>query len=45
MWPARAKLSQDKPPEAVDGVVRNLARPGRYANPALAAQMRRLRQG
>ncbi|GGM00383.1 FMN-binding negative transcriptional regulator [Nakamurella endophytica] len=38
----KAKLSQDKPPEVVERVVAALDRPGPYASPALAADMRRV---
>ncbi len=37
---AKAKLSQDKPPEVVDRVIAALADDPRYANPALAERMR-----
>jgi transcriptional regulator len=40
---AKAKLSQDKPPEVQDRVIAALERPGPYRNPELAAEMRRLR--
>ena len=42
---AKAKLSQDKPAAVVDRVLRELEGPGPYAAPALAAEMRRVRDG
>lgn len=42
---AKAKLSQDKPPEVQDRVIAALERPGPYRNPELAAEMRRIRRG
>jgi transcriptional regulator len=38
---ARAKLSQNKPPEVVDRIVDELEHGEHYAQPALAAEMRR----
>lgn len=38
---AKTKLSQDKPIRTVRRIVDALDRPGPYANPALAADMRR----
>jgi transcriptional regulator len=40
-WHAEAKLSQDKPGDERARVLAGLERPGPYANPALAAAMRR----
>ena len=40
-WHAEAKLSQDKPPEERARVLAGFQRAGPYANPALAAAMRR----
>ncbi|NRD27468.1 FMN-binding negative transcriptional regulator [Frigoribacterium sp. VKM Ac-2836] len=40
---ARAKLSQNKAPEVVDGIVDELEHGEHYAQPALAAEMRRVR--
>jgi transcriptional regulator len=40
-WHAEAKLSQDKPAEERERVIAALQAPGPYANPALAAAMRR----
>ncbi|WIB64346.1 FMN-binding negative transcriptional regulator [Curtobacterium sp. MCBD17_040] len=40
---ARAKLSQNKAPEVVDDVIAGLESPGPYGHPALAAEMRRVR--
>ena len=39
---ARAKLSQNKAPEVVDRIVAELEGDGHYAQPALAAEMRRV---
>jgi len=39
---ARAKLSQNKPPEVVDRIVAALEGDGPYAHPGLAGEMRRL---
>jgi transcriptional regulator len=41
---ARAKLSQNKAPEVVDRIVEALENGPDYANPALAAEMRRVRE-
>ena len=41
---ARAKLSQNKPPQVVDRVIAALDGAGPYAEPALAAEMRRARR-
>ncbi|BDZ49979.1 hypothetical protein GCM10025867_22200 [Frondihabitans sucicola] len=41
---ARAKLSQNKPPEVVDRIVDALENGPEFANPALAAEMRRVRE-
>jgi len=41
---AKRKLSQNRPPEIVDRVIRELEGDGPYANPALAAEMRRARR-
>jgi transcriptional regulator len=38
---AKAKLSQDKPPEVQDRVIAGLERPGPYRQPELAEEMRR----
>ncbi|MCJ0700483.1 FMN-binding negative transcriptional regulator [Frigoribacterium sp. CFBP9039] len=40
---ARLKLSQNKPPEVVDRIVDELEHGRHYAQPALAAEMRRVR--
>jgi transcriptional regulator len=40
---AKAKLSQDKPPEVQDRVIAALEQPGPHRNAELAAEMRRLR--
>jgi transcriptional regulator len=40
-WWAEAKLSQDKPQHEQERVIAGLEAPGPYANPALAAAMRR----
>ena len=40
---ARAKLSQNKAPEVVDRIVDELEHGEHYAQPALAAEMRRVR--
>jgi len=40
---AKEKMSQDKPDEVVDRVIRALGEPGPYRNPALAARMARVR--
>ena len=42
-WHAEAKLSQDKPGDEQARVLAGLERPGAYANPRLAAAMRRFR--
>ena len=39
---ARLKLSQNKPPEVVDRIVAELEHGEHYAQPALAAEMRRV---
>jgi transcriptional regulator len=39
---AKAKLSQDKPPELRDRVIEALEQPGPYQRPELAAEMRKL---
>lgn len=38
---AKRKLSQNKPAETIETVIRELSSDGPYANPALAAEMRR----
>ncbi|MEY2516801.1 MAG: transcriptional regulator [bacterium] len=43
-WHAEAKLSQDKPADERERVMRGLEAPGPYANAALAVIMRRLRR-
>jgi transcriptional regulator len=40
---ARLKLSQNKPPEVIDRIVDELDGDGPFAHPALAAEMRRVR--
>jgi transcriptional regulator len=40
---ARLKLSQNKPPEVVDRIIHELEHGEHYAQPALAAEMRRVR--
>jgi transcriptional regulator len=42
---ARLKLSQNKSPEVVDRIVDALGEPGPFASPALAAEMKRARDG
>ena len=39
---AKEKMSQGKPRDVVERVIENLERPGVYANPSLAARMRRV---
>jgi len=41
---ARAKLSQNKAPEVIERVIEELDHGEQYANPALAAEMRRARE-
>jgi transcriptional regulator len=41
---AKAKLSQNKPPETVERVISELEGNGAYASPELAAEMRRARE-
>jgi transcriptional regulator len=44
-WHLEAKLSQDKPPEERTRVLAGFERAGPYANPSLAAEMRRFGAG
>jgi transcriptional regulator len=41
---AKSKLSQNKSPEVVETIISELAGDGPYANPALAAEMRRVHE-